>query len=179
VSLSPYNADRRELDEYGQRATIVYPDISSREAFLAEVKEKHSDAVAIFATNGANIGKYDEELLTQLPESLKYICWHGAGYDPVDVNTATKRGIQVSHTPQAVDHGTATTALYLLIGALRQFAHAEMNARKGDWLKDFPLAHDPEGRVLGIVGMGGIGKVCYPPYSTNDRHSLAAPLLST
>lgn len=149
---------KKELDEYGQRATIVYPDISSREAFLSEVSSQHADAVAIFATNGANIGKYDAELLNQLPKSLKYICWHGAGYDPVDVAAATQRGIEVSHTPQAVDHGTATTALYLLIGAIRQFAHAEMNARKGDWLKDFPLAHDPEHKVLGIVGMGGIGK---------------------
>jgi len=27
------------------------------------------------------------------------------------------------------------------------------------WLKDFPLAHNPEGKTLGIVGMGGIGSV--------------------
>lgn len=27
------------------------------------------------------------------------------------------------------------------------------------WLKDFPVAHDPEGKTLGIVGMGGIGSV--------------------
>lgn len=29
----------------------------------------------------------------------------------------------------------------------------------GVWLKDFPLAHDPEGKTIGIIGMGGIGSV--------------------
>jgi hypothetical protein len=43
-------------------------------------------------------------------------------------------GVSVSHTPSAVDHGTATTALYLLLGAFRQYAHGEINARKGEYL---------------------------------------------
>jgi lactate dehydrogenase-like 2-hydroxyacid dehydrogenase len=79
-------------------------------------------------------------------------------------------GIGVSHTPGAVDHGTATTALFLLLGAFRRYSYAEINARRGKWLaasrcllsgawlQDFPLSHDPEGKTLGIVGMGGIGK---------------------
>jgi len=66
-------------------------------------------------------------------------------------------GIQVANTPGAVDTGTATTALYLLISAMRQFARAEQSARTGNWKSGLPPAHDPDNKVLGIVGYGGIG----------------------
>jgi glyoxylate reductase len=55
----------------------------------------------------------------------------GAGYDDVDVNEAKRRGIHVSHTPGAVDEATATTAIYLILGAMRQFSKAEASARQG------------------------------------------------
>lgn len=38
----------------------------------------------------------------------------------------------MSHTPGAVDNATATTALFLLLSAFRQYAHAEINAREGE-----------------------------------------------
>jgi glyoxylate reductase len=66
-------------------------------------------------------------------------------------------GIKVSHTPGAVDEATATTALYLLLSALRQFSIAERNVRSGKWKADLPPAHDPSSMALGILGMGGIG----------------------
>jgi glyoxylate reductase len=59
----------------------------------------------------------------------------------------------------AVDDATATAALYLLIGACRRFGPGEIDARRGvfdsklDW-----DGHDPEGKTLGLVGMGGIGR---------------------
>jgi hypothetical protein len=107
--------------------------------------------------------------------------------------TGLLTGISVSHTPKAVDEATATTALFLLLSAFRQYSHAEINARNGGygplpllraadkchapgvWLKDFPLAHDPEGKVLGIVGMGGIGSVGYPLCKTSAFPSSSPP----
>jgi glyoxylate reductase len=58
-----------------------------------------------------------------------------------------------------VDDATATTAIYLIISAMRQFAKAEVACRAGEWKKNLPLARDPEYKTLGIVGMGGIGTV--------------------
>lgn len=66
---------------------------------------------------------------------------------------------QVTHTPSAVDDATATTTIYLIISAMRQFAKAEVACRAGEWKKNLPLARDPEYKTLGIVGMGGIGSV--------------------
>ncbi|KAL9608128.1 MAG: hypothetical protein Q9167_007020 [Letrouitia subvulpina] len=66
-------------------------------------------------------------------------------------------GISVSNTPGAVDASTANTAIYLLLGALRR-AHLPATAlREGKWRGSMGLGHDPEGKVLGILGLGGIG----------------------
>jgi glyoxylate reductase len=83
----------------------------------------------------------------------------GAGYDDVDVTAAYKHGVSVTHTPGAVDDATATTAIFLILSAMRRFWAAEQSCRAGNWKKGLPLARDPEGKTLGIVGMGGIGKV--------------------
>ena len=68
-------------------------------------------------------------------------------------------GIKVSNTPGAVDDATATTALYLIISALRQFSKAERNLRKGVWKSglDSGRAFDLTDKTLAILGMGGVG----------------------
>lgn len=72
----------------------------------------------------------------------------------------TKRGIQVANVPTVVNEATADTALFLLLGALRQFPRAMSQLHAGDFNKKFSFsgASDPEGLTLGIVGAGGIGR---------------------
>jgi len=50
--------------------------------------------------------------------------------------------------------------MFLLLGAIRNFNISMYNLRQGEWRgKQLPaLGHDPEGKVLGILGMGGIGR---------------------
>lgn len=58
-----------------------------------------------------------------------------------------------------VDHATADIAIFLMIGALRQ-AHKPLSGiREGNWKGKHTLGHDPRGKTLGILGMGGIGRV--------------------
>lgn len=62
--------------------------------------------------------------------------------------------------PTAVDDATADVNMFLILGALRNF-NAGMHAlREGKW-RGQPaarLGHDPQGKTLGILGMGGIGR---------------------
>jgi glyoxylate reductase len=102
---------------------------------------------------------FDPEIINALPSSVKYICHNGAGYDQIDLPSSTARGIEVSHTPGAVDDATATTAMFLILSSLRQYWKAETNARSGKWKQGLSPAHDPEGKTIGIIGMGGIGSV--------------------
>ena len=66
----------------------------------------------------------------------------------------------MSNVPTAVDAATSDAGLFLMLGALRMFASSIMSLRKGEWRgkPPPPLGHDPEGKILGIVGMGGIGR---------------------
>ena len=51
--------------------------------------------------------------------------------------------------------------MFLILGALRRFNTGMSPLRKGEWrgrLLPPPLGHDPQGKVLGILGMGGIGR---------------------
>lgn len=84
----------------------------------------------------------------------------GAGYDQVDVPPCTARGIHLSNVPTAVDDATADTTMFLILGALRNYNTSMLALRKGDWRGNPapPLGHDPQNKVLGILGMGGIGR---------------------
>lgn len=102
-------------------------------------------------------GRFDQELIDVLPSSLKFVSHNGAGYDSIDASACAARGISVSNTPGAVDASTADTTLFLLIGALRRIHIPATALRAGKWRGRMTLTHEPEGKTLGILGMGGIG----------------------
>lgn len=65
----------------------------------------------------------------------------------------------MSNTPGTVDDATATTALFLMIAAFRNFSAAERNLRAGNWKNGLASAdaNGLTGRTLAILGLGGIG----------------------
>lgn len=67
-------------------------------------------------------------------------------------------GILISSTPIAVNKATADIAIFLMLGALR-FAYIPIKGiREHKWQgSGYQLGYDPEEKVLGILGMGGIG----------------------
>jgi glyoxylate reductase len=108
-------------------------------------------------------GLVDTELIDHLPSSLRFICHNGAGYDSIDVPACTARGIRVSNAPTAVDDSTADLGIWLMLGALRNLNQSLLNLRRGEWRGGRTtaapaLGHDPQGKTLGILGMGGIGR---------------------
>ncbi|KAI0767025.1 D-isomer specific 2-hydroxyacid dehydrogenase [Fomes fomentarius] len=154
----------KEADElFKGIADVVRMDSSSRPEFFAglQPKGKYDGIVGIYRhnTSADHIGIFDKDLVSHLPSSLKWIAHNGAGYDQIDVLACKERGITVSNTPGAVDDATATTGLYLIISALRNFAHAEQTLRAGKWKSSHRAgnAHDLTGRTLAILGLGGIG----------------------
>ncbi|KIJ51306.1 hypothetical protein M422DRAFT_223817 [Sphaerobolus stellatus SS14] len=151
--------DVKEL--LGGIAEVVDLDSQTREEFFGELSGngKFANLVAIYRHNSSadRIGIFDKELIDKLPSSVKWIAHNGAGYDQIDVHAAKDRGIRVSNTPGAVDDGTATTALFLLIATVRQYTKAELSARAGNWKNGLKPAHDPSALTLSILGLGGIG----------------------
>jgi glyoxylate reductase len=71
-----------------------------------------------------------------------------------------KPGISVSSTPIAVNNATADIAMWLMIGALRRITAPMISVKAAKWRgPNFELGHEPQNKVLGILGMGGIGTV--------------------
>ncbi|KAH9429994.1 hypothetical protein MCOR27_000291 [Pyricularia oryzae] len=145
------------------KADIVTPTSTDRASFLAECASgAFAGVVAAYRTfvSGRTTGRIDAELLAALPPTLRFICHNGAGYDQIDVAACTAAGVRVSNTPSAVDDATADAGIFLMLGALRNFGPGMQSCRNGEWIgKPAPaLGHDPRGKVLGILGMGGIGR---------------------
>ncbi|KAH8894262.1 hypothetical protein GQ53DRAFT_821351 [Thozetella sp. PMI_491] len=145
-------------------ADVVTPESTSRAEFLTEAASGALDGVTVAFRTFDSVtisGRVDAELVAALPASLRFICHLGAGYDQIDVPACTARDIRVSNVPTAVDDATADIGIFLMLGALRNLNESMVSLRAGHWRgKDGPpaLGHDPQGKVLGILGMGGIGK---------------------
>ncbi|KAH8115254.1 2-hydroxyacid dehydrogenase [Phellopilus nigrolimitatus] len=148
-------------DLLGSISQVIQMDSPNRTDFVNGLKPggKYADIVGIYRHNSSadSIGIFDAELVGHLPPSVGWIAHNGAGYDQIDISACKAKGIIVSNTPGAVDDATATTGLYLIISALRQFARAEQNIRVGNWKSGLKPAHDPSEKTLAILGLGGIG----------------------
>ncbi|KAJ5286635.1 D-isomer specific 2-hydroxyacid dehydrogenase [Penicillium angulare] len=150
------------LSELGE---LVHCTATHRAEFLQQCRDgKYDGITAIYRTfpSAEITGLFDEELVNALPSSLKYLAHCGAGYDQIDVHACSARNpiIRVSNVPTAVDDATADVNMFLIIGALRNFNTGMTALREGKWRgsPSPPLGHDPQGKVLGILGMGGIGR---------------------
>jgi lactate dehydrogenase-like 2-hydroxyacid dehydrogenase len=101
-----------------------------------------------------------DDVLAQL-EGVGMIANVAVGYDNIDLESATKRGILVTNTPGVLTDTTADLAFALLLAAARripeghQFIHAGLWKR---WTIDLMVGRDLHHHTLGLLGMGRIGQ---------------------
>ena len=82
------------------------------------------------------------------------------GYDNIDVDAATRRGILVTNTPGVLTDTTAELAWALVFAAARRLPEADRFTREGKfsgWSPTLFLGQDVTGKTLGVVGAGRIG----------------------
>ena len=105
--------------------------------------------------------KIDGEVMDAAGPQLKVISNHAVGFDNIDVNAATSRGIPVGNTPGVLTDATADFAFALLMAVARRIPEAERYVHAGKWKTWEPmllLGVDIKGATLGLVGFGRIGK---------------------
>ncbi|TFF91752.1 D-glycerate dehydrogenase [Candidatus Thorarchaeota archaeon] len=126
----------------------------------------------------------DGELISSLPQ-LQAICQYAVGYDNIDVDRATERGIIITNTPGVLTETTADLTWALIMATCRRVVEGDRYVRRGEWQVAWGpkllLGTDVYGSTLGIVGLGRIGsavarrslgfnmKVLYHNRSSNDR----------
>ena len=92
-------------------------------------------------------------------EKLRVIGRAGIGVDNVDVKAASRRGIIVMNTPTGNAVTTAEHAIALLFSVARHIAHASASMKEGKWEKNKFNGVELSGKVLGVIGLGNIGRI--------------------
>jgi D-3-phosphoglycerate dehydrogenase len=101
--------------------------------------------------------KVDRLLLERAP-ALKLIVTATSGFDHIDWRECQKRGVLVSHTPEANAQSTAELTLALMLAWERNLVAARRNVREGNWREGLSRPHGLENQELGIIGLGRVGR---------------------
>lgn len=92
-------------------------------------------------------------------ENLKVVARAGIGLDNVDVEAATKRGIVVMNTPDGNVITTAEHTVAMMLSMSRNIPQAMYSLKSGKWEKKRFQGKEVFHKVLGIIGIGRIGRV--------------------
>jgi phosphoglycerate dehydrogenase-like enzyme len=81
----------------------------------------------------------------------------GVGYDNVDLNACTERGVAVYITPQGVVRPVAESILLLVLALSHRLLQKDRMVRQGRWAEStHPLGREPRDRTVGTIGLGNI-----------------------
>jgi lactate dehydrogenase-like 2-hydroxyacid dehydrogenase len=144
-----------EMAERLERRVTLHKlwEAADREATLAKIAPNVRAVVSTWAT-----ARVDAELMRRLPK-LEIVAGFGVGYEHIDAAWAGQHGIVVTHTPGVLDEDVADIAIALTLAATRRLPQAERHLRQGRWPNGaFPLTASLHGRVMGVLGLGRIGK---------------------
>ncbi len=102
----------------------------------------------------------DAEVFDAAP-NLRIVANYAVGYNNIDVEEATKRGILVTNTPGVLTETTADLTWALIMAIARRVVEGDRFMRAGKYMGWAPLlllGSDVCGKTLGIIGMGQIGQ---------------------
>src|SRR5438093_1243317 len=92
-------------------------------------------------------------------ERLAVVARFGVGYDNIDVTACTHRGVVLTITPDGVRRPVAVSAITLLLAAAHKLVVKDRLTREGRWAEKLDyMGMGVTGRVLGLIGLGNIGR---------------------
>ncbi len=150
-NMSP--AAKEILEATGKISVVVDNDKATNDpAALAEIIGDY-DGLAVRSGT-----KVTAELLEKAPR-LKVIGRAGIGVDNIDTEAATRKGVVVMNAPGGNTVTTAEHAISLLLSLARNVPQGTASLREGRWEKKQLGGVEINGKTLGIVGLGHIGRV--------------------
>jgi glyoxylate reductase len=130
-----------------------YDRVLTRAELVETVRGRH--AVLCLLTD-----QIDDAIFKAAGGQCKIFANYAVGYNNIDLNAATQRGIMISNTPGVLDDATADLAWALLFSAARRITEADLFTREGQfrgWAPMLYLGLDITGKTLGVIGAGRIG----------------------
>jgi len=93
--------------------------------------------------------------------TIKIIANYAVGFNNIDIEYAREKGIVITNTPDVLTEATADIAMALILCVARRIVEGDRLVRKGEFKGFYPtffLGVELQNKVLGIYGMGRIGK---------------------
>lgn len=139
----------RRLEEAGYQVRTV-PELSG-ESLSDELARERPQVLVVRSTSVT-------AAMMDAGSSLELIVRAGAGYDTIDVDAASSRGIFVANCPGKNSDAVAELTVGLMLALDRRIPDNVADAREGMWNKAaYSKAEGIKGKTLGIVGMGNVG----------------------
>ena len=134
---------------------VLYQPGTKDEALVLAIQQSRPDVLVVRST------KVTQKMLES--GALKLVVRAGAGFNTIDVVTASRRGIYVSNCPGKNSIAVAELAFALILALDRRLAENVISLRKGEWNKElYSKARGLFGRTLGLIGLGQIGLEMLP-----------------
>jgi len=141
------------LRKYCEVEVSPYDRMLTKEELLEKIKDK--DAVITQLTD-----RVDKDFF-EAAKNVKIVANYAVGFDNIDLEEATKRGVYITNTPDVLTNATAELAWALLFAAARRVVEADKFMRAGKfqgWAPMLFLGKGVTGKTLGVIGAGRIGQ---------------------
>jgi D-3-phosphoglycerate dehydrogenase len=130
------------------------------------------------------VGEITADVLDRA-DNLEIVSTCGSGYDHIDVEAATERGVFVTHTPEAPAPGAVEHTFGFMFTLLNDFPNMFERTASGGWAEGQTVVQELYDRTIGVVGLGTIGSkvasiasesfnadvIAYDPYVDGTRES--------
>ena len=123
------------------------------EELVARIADK--DAAVCMLTDRIDIGVLDAA------QRLRVVANVAVGFNNIDVRYARSKGVVVTNTPDVLTESVAHFTWALILAITRRLSEGERLVRRGGWKGwafDFMLGTELQGKQLGVVGLGRIGR---------------------
>lgn len=128
----------------------LYCDLPSEKAYTDRIR--HAEII----TSG---GMVITHRMMDEAKNLKYAIIEASGYhQSIDTKYATKRGIKVLSCPTFSSDAVANLTIAFILSLTRKIKEANESIKRGKWIKDVHQGIELEGKTLGLIGYGHIGK---------------------
>lgn len=120
----------------------------------ADIEKKISNYDGLIVRSRFNIDKHflDEA------KTLKFIGRVGAGLENIDVSYAESKGIKLISAPEGNRNAVGEHALGMLLSLFNKLNKADQEVRQGKWLREDNRGIELDGKTVGIIGYGNMGK---------------------
>ncbi len=100
----------------------------------------------------------DREFIDKAQGSLQFIARVGAGLENIDSEYAAEKGIRLISAPEGNRNAVGEHALAMLLTLFNKLTVADSEIRSGHWNREKNRGHELDGKTVGIMGYGNMGK---------------------